>query len=114
MPEKSVGVPPAVGHDGHYLVFWQDAVFIGAQGNQPPRSQWFEILADRPVLTITEHVDALGAGAMLSFVSDVEGGQARIRFEASLQAMQRAGLVARSQMLVAARKVHRDRVEEPQ
>jgi hypothetical protein len=26
------GVGPAVGHDGRYLVFWQDAVFIGAQG----------------------------------------------------------------------------------
>ena len=26
------GVGPAVGRDGRYLVFWQDAVFIGAQG----------------------------------------------------------------------------------
>jgi hypothetical protein len=26
------GDGPAVGHDGRYLVFWQDSVFIGAQG----------------------------------------------------------------------------------
>jgi hypothetical protein len=26
------GLGPAVGPDGRYLVFWQDAVFIGAQG----------------------------------------------------------------------------------
>jgi hypothetical protein len=26
------GTGPAVGHDGRYLVFWQDSVFIGAQG----------------------------------------------------------------------------------
>lgn len=92
-------------------------VFIGAPGNNqktsdPPASkqtsQWLEELADHPVLTITEHLDALNQGAMLSFVSEVEGGQARIRFEASLRPMHRAGLVARSQMLVAARKVHRD------
>jgi hypothetical protein len=92
-------------------------VFIGTQGNNqttsdPPvskqTSQWLGVLADHPVLTITEHRDALGQGAMLSFVSEVEGGQARIRFEASLRPMHRAGLVARSQMLLAARKVHRD------
>jgi len=92
-------------------------VFMGVQGNNqatsdPPgtkqMSQWLDVLADHPVLTITEHLDALDEGAMLSFVSEVEGGQARIRFEASLRPMHRAGLVARSQMLVAARKVHRD------
>ncbi|HEY5756867.1 MAG TPA: YfiR family protein [Steroidobacter sp.] len=92
-------------------------VFISAQGNNQPTSdppvskqmsQWLDVLADQPVLTITERLDALDQGAMLSFVSEVEGGQARIRFEASLRPMHRAGLVARSQMLVAARKVHRE------
>jgi hypothetical protein len=92
-------------------------VFIGDAGNKSEASpapaskqtsQWLEVLADRPVLTITERLEALEQGAMLSFVSEVEGGQARIRFEASLPPMQRAGLNARSQMLVAARKVHRD------
>lgn len=92
-------------------------VFIGTQGNNQQASdplvskqtgQWLDVLADHPVLTITEHVAALDQGAMLSFVSEVESGQARIRFEASLRPMHRAGLVARSQMLIAARKVHRD------
>ncbi len=87
--------------------------FIGKPtAERPPASeqasQWLDVLADRPVLTITEHLDALDQGAMLSFVSEVEGGQARIRFEASLPPMHRAGLTPRSQMLVAARKVHRD------
>lgn len=86
-------------------------VFIGTPGDNQQSSQWLDVLADDPVLTITEHPDALGQGAMLSFVSEVEGGQARIRFEASLRPMHRAGLVARSQMLVAARKVHRDSPE---
>lgn len=94
-------------------------VFIGDSGSKSEASQapageqtgrWLEVLADRPVLTITERLEALEQGAMLSFVSEVEGGQARIRFEASLPPMQRAGLNARSQMLVAARKVHRDSI----
>ena len=82
-------------------------VFIGAAVSKQTH-QWLQTLAQRPVLTITEHLDALEHGAMLCFVSDVQGGQARIRFEASLPAMQRAGLSASSQMLLAARKVHRE------
>ena len=84
-------------------------VFIGTP---PPASkqtsQWLDTLASHPVLTISETPDALQQGAMLSFVSEVVGGQARIRFEASLPPMHRAGLTASSQMLVAARKVHRE------
>ncbi len=68
---------------------------------------WIEVLADRPVLTITEHLAALDRGAILSFVHEVDGGQTRISFEASLPSMRRAGLTVSSQMLVAARKVHR-------
>nr|WP_298718034.1 YfiR family protein [uncultured Steroidobacter sp.] len=79
--------------------------FISAEADQT--SQWLEALDDRPVLTITEDIDTLDQGAMLCFVSEVDGGQARIRFEASLPPMHRAGLTASSQMLVAARKVHR-------
>ncbi|GFE83552.1 hypothetical protein GCM10011487_55520 [Steroidobacter agaridevorans] len=86
--------------------------FIGTSSTQPPASeqtsQWLDTLANHPVLTITETPEALEQGAMLSFVSEVEGGQARIRFEASLPPMHRAGLTARSQMLSAARKVHRE------
>lgn len=70
--------------------------------------QWLGELAGQPVLTIAEDTNALGYGAALCFVHEVAGGQARIRFEASLPSMQRAGLSASSQMLVAARKVHRD------
>jgi hypothetical protein len=87
-------------------------VFIGTKGaNRPPNeqtSQWLDTLANYPVLTITETVDSLQLGSMLSFVTEREGGQVRIRFEASLRPMQRAGLSASSQMLVAARKVHRE------
>ncbi len=81
--------------------------FIGDPASKQT-NQWLRTLAERPVLTITEHPDALEQGAMLTFVSEVQGGQARIRFEASLPAMQRGGLTASSQMLVAARKVHRE------
>jgi hypothetical protein len=86
--------------------------FIGIQDEQPLASkqtgQWLDTLATRPVLTITETPAALPLGAMLCFVTEGEDGQARIRFEASLPPMHRAGLSASSQMLVAARKVHRD------
>lgn len=80
-------------------------VFIGAQGERT--SEWIDALDDRPVLTIAEDPGALEQGAMLCFVSEIDQGQARIRFEASLLPMHRAGLSASSQMLVAARKVHR-------
>lgn len=87
-------------------------VFIGAPSDEPAStqqmSQWLGSLANHPVLTITETPAALQHGAMLCFVSEVEDGQARIRFEASLPSMHRAGLTASSQMLVAARKVHRE------
>lgn len=82
-------------------------VFIGADLAEQA-SQWLGKLAERPVLTIADQPGAIEQGAMLCFVNDVQGGQARIRFEASLYSMQRAGLTASSQMLVAARKVHRE------
>lgn len=86
-------------------------VFIGAPDDEPPvneqTSQWLDRLAGHPVLTITETAAALELGAMLCFVTEGEDGQARIRFEASLRPMHRAGLTASSKMLVAARKVHR-------
>lgn len=93
-------------HDAH-AASGCHVVFIGTAAMEQTR-QWLAMLADQPVLTISDHSEALEHGAMLGFVSDVEGGQARIRFEASLPSMQRAGLTASSQMLVAARKVHRD------
>jgi hypothetical protein len=87
-------------------------VFIATASTQPQpndlTSQWLDTLAEHPVLTITETPATLEQGAMLCFVSEAEGGQARIRFEASLHSMHRAGLSASSQMLIAARKVHRE------
>jgi hypothetical protein len=85
--------------------------FIGRASDQPAgeqTGQWFDTLADHPVLTIAETPGGLEQGAMLCFVNETESGAARIRFEASLPAMHRAGLTASSQMLVAARKVHRE------
>lgn len=86
-------------------------VYIGTQGTDSPASEqtseWLDTLADHPVLTITETPETLDQGAMLCFVTEGDNGQARIRFEASLPSMHRAGLTASSQMLVAARKVHR-------
>ncbi|MFC4307462.1 YfiR family protein [Steroidobacter flavus] len=94
--------------------------FIATSPATQPESerttQWLQLLGQHPVLTITEHLVALDRGAMLSFVREVDGGQERIRFEASLEPMHRAGLTASSQMLVAARRVHRNPppgVEEP-
>ncbi len=81
-------------------------LFIGSPAS-PRTRQWLDALADQPVLTIAEDPAALEHGAALCFVSEFESGQKRIRFEASLPSMQRAGLSASSQMLVAARKVHR-------
>ena len=87
-------------------------VFIGTKGADrsasEQTSQWLDALANRPVLTITETADSLQLGSMQCFESESEGGQDRIRFEASLPRMRRAGLSASSQMLVAARKVHRE------
>lgn len=82
-------------------------LFIGSPALEQTK-QWLDALANQPVLTIAEDPNALEHGATLCFVRELEGGQARIRFEASLPSMQRAGLSASSQMLVAARKVHRD------
>ncbi|MBM0105497.1 YfiR family protein [Steroidobacter sp. S1-65] len=82
-------------------------LFLGSATLEQTR-QWLDALAGEPVLTITEDPDALGHGAALCFVREIADGKARIRFDASLPSMQRAGLSASSQMLVAARKVHRD------
>lgn len=84
--------------------------FIGRASDQAANeqtTQWLDTLAGHPVLTIAETREGLEQGAMLCFVNETENGQARIRFEASLPPMHRAGLTASSQMLVAARKVHR-------
>lgn len=99
-------VPDATAAESCHVVFIATREPDRAPSEQV--SQWLDALANHPVLTITETVESLQLGSMLCFVREGEGGQARIRFEASLSPMQRAGLTASSQMLVAARKVHRE------
>ena len=80
--------------------------FIGASDDGSRRS-WLAALASRPVLTIVDSRAALEEGAVLAFVIEDYRGAARVRFDASLPAMERAGLKISAQMLVSARKVHR-------
>jgi hypothetical protein len=80
--------------------------FIGA-GDEDNRRLWLADLAHRPVLTVAEDRSALDDGAVLAFVIEDYRGAARVRFDASLPAMERAGLKISAQMLVSARKVHR-------
>jgi len=90
--------------------------FIGTKGAERPSSeqtrQWLDVLAERPVLTITETIESLQLGSMLTFVEEGVGDQSRIRFDANLPPMHRAGLSASSQMLLAARKIHRATSDE--
>lgn len=90
-----------VGHAGSCHV-----AFVGAPD---PREQarWLDALSDHPILTVAETPAAFDHGAVISFVAEQGRGQARIRFEVSYPAMQRAKLKISSPMLVAARKVHR-------
>ncbi len=71
------------------------------------QARWLAALAGRPILTICEDGDALQNGSVLAFVDERERGRSRIRFDVSFPAMQAASLKISSQMLVAARKVHR-------
>jgi hypothetical protein len=80
--------------------------FISAQESDN-EAQWLANLAGRPILTIGEDSTALESGCVLIFVSEEERGHSRIRFDASFPAMRAASLKISSQMLVAARKVHR-------
>lgn len=82
-------------------------VFI-SEDEASNQQRWLEALAREPVVTVTEDPSTFAHGAILSFVEEGENGRARIRFDASVPAMQRARLKISAQMLVAARKVHRD------
>jgi hypothetical protein len=65
------------------------------------RSPWAQRLRDRPVLLVTESPGGLDAGGALSFVLV----QDRLRFEASLRAIDRAGLKVSSRLLALAQRV---------
>jgi len=81
-------------------------VFISRQeARQQPA--WLARLRDLPVLTVAETNEALGQGAVINFVTEPANRGAKLRFDASLPAMQRAGLHISSPMLVSARQVQR-------
>jgi len=65
------------------------------------RSPWVQSLRDRPVLLVTDGPGGLDAGGALSFVLV----QDRLRFEASLPAIERAGLKVSSRLLALAQRV---------
>lgn len=74
-----------------------DVVFIGA-GRNHVLSQDLEAIGDRPVLVVTDAQDALDKGSMINFrIVDQ-----RVRFEISLPAAERAGLILSSRLLAAA------------
>jgi hypothetical protein len=85
-------------------------VFISRQeARQQPA--WLARLRDLPVLTVAETEDALAQGAVIAFVMESGARGAKVRFDASLPAMQRAGLHISSPMLVSARQVQRGKKE---
>jgi len=68
---------------------------------------WLARLRDLPVLTVAETADSLTQGAVVAFVMEPKAGGSKLRFDASLPAMQRAGLRISTPMLVSARRVER-------
>ncbi len=71
------------------------------------QADWLGRLRDLPVLTVAETADSLMQGAVVGFVMEPKAGGAKLRFDASLPAMQRAGLRISTPMLVSARRVER-------
>jgi hypothetical protein len=65
------------------------------------RSAWAQRLRDRPLLLVTDGPQGLDAGGALNFVLIED----RLRFEASLRAIDRAGLKASSRLLALAQRV---------
>lgn len=75
----------------------EDVVFIGA-GRNHVLNQDLEAIGDRPVLVVTGAEGALDKGSMINF----RIVEQRVRFEISLPAAERAGLVLSSRLLGAA------------
>jgi hypothetical protein len=76
------------------------------------QSAWLGRLRDLPVLTVAETEDALEQGAVIRFAMEQKASGAKLRFDASLPAMQRAGLHISAPMLVSARLVQREPKED--
>ena len=105
--QESQSRPLVVRHVAHVEAARGCHVLFVGSAPEPDQRAWLSEFATRPVLTISDQPDAFDLGAMLWFVKENQGDATRVRFEASLPAMQRAGLKASSQMLVAAKRVVR-------
>lgn len=77
-----------------------DVLFIGA-GRNHALARDLEAIGDRPVLVVTDAEGALDKGSMINFRIVEE----RVRFEISLPAAERSGLVLSSRLLAAAMHV---------
>lgn len=75
-------------------------LFIGP-GVNGRLSEVLSFVRSSPVLTVTEHADALAAGSVVNFTV-VDG---RLRFEVSLKSAARAGLSISARLLSAASRV---------
>jgi hypothetical protein len=74
-----------------------DVVFIG-EGRNHALNEDIEAIGNRPVLVVTDAEGALARGSMINF----RIVEQRVRFEISLPAAERAGLVLSSRLLAAA------------
>ena len=83
-----------------------DLVFISKEEARR-QAVWLAELADAPVLTVSDHEPALGAGAAILLVREETEGGGRLRFDVNLPAVERAGLRVGSDMMKSARRVLR-------
>jgi hypothetical protein len=79
--------------DGVQALYVGDAALL--------RSAWLQRARERPVLIVADGVASLDAGAALAFVRVDD----RLRFDASLRAVERAGLRVSSRLLALAQRV---------
>lgn len=85
-------------------------VFIG-RANGRVQATWLAALQGQPVLTVAETDDGLRQGAVITFASEPAQGGVRLKFDASIPAMERAGLRISSSMLQAARQAYRSEAD---
>jgi hypothetical protein len=79
--------------DDVHLIYVGDAALL--------RSAWLQRARDRPLLLVADGFAALDAGASIAFVLVDD----RLRFDASLRAIDRAGLRVSSRLLALAQRV---------
>jgi hypothetical protein len=84
---------PGDAFDGVHLIYVGEAGIL--------RSAWLQPARERPMLIVTDGPQGLDAGAALNFVTV----QNKMRFEASLRAVERAGLKVSSRLLALAQRV---------